>query len=327
MRNGGCAAIGLVLAVATGCGSGGERAASSGAGSVGASGSGGGSSSSGTGGASARDAGTGGATCPTCGMPAQVGALGSGALDEVSGVVASAAHRGVFYVHNDSGDTPRFFALDAAGALLATFTVSGATAIDWEDIARGPCPSGSCLYLADIGDNNEARASVTIYRVPEPASVADATVSAESFPFTYGDGAHNAETLLVDPASGVITVVTKVFVGASSIYELPMPLTPGTLATATKVGTVKPPDASVLFTGGDVHPAGSGVLLRTYTSVWYYPKAAGASVASALMGTPCELPVADESQGEAIGWLPAGAGYVTISEGVSAKVNRVDCGP
>ena len=39
----------------------------------------------------------------------------------------------------------RFFAIDAAGSPLATFTVSGASAVDWEDIARGPCPAGTCV--------------------------------------------------------------------------------------------------------------------------------------------------------------------------------------
>ena len=48
--------------------------------------------------------------------------------------------------------------------------MSGATAVDWEDIAAGPGPvSGvAYLYLADIGDNAKARTSVQVYRVREP---------------------------------------------------------------------------------------------------------------------------------------------------------------
>ena len=37
---------------------------------------------------------------------------------------------------------------------------------------------------------------------------------------------------------------------------------------------------------------------------------------------PPELP----SGGEAIGWLPTGAGYLTVSEGKGEKVNLVTCG-
>jgi hypothetical protein len=333
MREGVCSAGGLVIAIVLGC-SGSGAPTSTSTSSAGATGSGGATTSSASsassGGTGASSTGTGGAdagvpACLSCSAPVEAGTLGSPALNEISGVVASAIHPGVFYVHNDSGDTPRFFAIDAAGALLATFTVAGAQAVDWEDLARGPCPAGSCLYLADIGDNPESRSSYTIYRVPEPASVADATVNAEALPFTYGDGSHNSETLLVEPTTGVVTLVTKVFVGASSIYELPLPLTPGVSATATKVGTVQPPSGVVLTTGGDVRE--NGVLLRTYSNVWLYPKAPATSVASALAGTPCMMPVADEAQGEAVGWLPSGKGYVTIGEGAGAKVNRVDCGP
>ncbi|MFT3774492.1 MAG: hypothetical protein QM820_54735 [Minicystis sp.] len=240
-------------------------------------------------------------------------------------MVASLAHPGVFWVHNDSGDSARFFAIDASGNRLATITVAGAQATDWEDIARGPCPAGTCLYLADIGDNSEKRSSYTIYRVPEPANVADATVTAEALPFTYPDGSHNAETLLVHPTTGAVTIVTKVFIGTSSIYEFPLPLTPGTMAVLKDAGGVKPPTGSVLFTGGDVHPSGTGVLLRTYSELWYYPISPGGSVAGALARTPCAMPVASEDQGEAVGFLADGKGYVTISEGVGSKINKAAC--
>lgn len=264
--------------------------------------------------------------CPACDAPAASGALADSALNETSGVVASLAHPGVFWVHNDSGDVPRFFAVDGSGNKLATITVSGAQAVDWEDIARGPCPAGTCLYLADIGDNQMVRTSYTIYRVPEPATVTDATVNAEALPFTYPDGAHNAETLLVHPTTGAITIVTKVFVGASSIYEMPLPATPGMPAVMKLMGTVQPPlGSSVLFTGGDVHPSGKGVLLRTYSALHYFAMASGKSVADALAGPLCAAPVASETQGEAVGWLADGMGYVTIGEGAGAKVNRVDC--
>lgn len=286
----------------------------------------------GVGGATGGSGGTGGAggqtvnpACPVCAAPTASGALTDTALNEISGVVASVAHPGVFWVHNDSGDTARFFAIDATGKRLATITVSGASATDWEDIARGPCPQGTCLFLADIGDNAEARGSYTVYRVPEPANVADGAVTAERLDFTYPDGSHNAETLLVHPVTGAITIVTKVFVGESSIFESPLPLTPGTPMVMKDKGAVKPPSGVVLFTGGDVHPSGKGVLLRTYSDLWYYPLSAGASVASALAGAPCKVPVASENQGEAVGFLADGKGYLTIGEGVGVKVNRTTC--
>src|SRR5262245_54001674 len=68
-------------------------------------------------------------------------------LIELSGLAASADHAGAFYAHNDSGDTARFFALDAMGADLGVYTLEAGVADDIEDIARGPCGAGSCLFI------------------------------------------------------------------------------------------------------------------------------------------------------------------------------------
>lgn len=330
----------LLLLVLIGCGGGGMNGTGSSTvptTSTSASGTGGsnagGSGTSATGGAGG-SGGAGGAggqggsvACPVCSPPTATGTLSDSALNEISGVVSSAAHAGVYWAHNDSGDTARFFALDEKGKRLATFTVSGAQATDWEDIAKGPCAAGTCLYLADIGDNAEKRKTYTVYRVAEPKTIADATVFAERFDFTYPDGSHNAETLLVHPTTGAFTIVTKVFVGTSSIFESPLPLTPGVSFVMKDVGGVKPPTGSVLFTGGDVHPSGKGVLLRTYSALWYYPMAPGATVGSALANVtaPCSVPVANEGQGEAVGFIADGKGYVTIGEGAGVSVNRSTC--
>jgi len=80
-----------------------------------------------------------------------------------------------------------------------------------------------------------------------------------------------------------------------------------------------------LITGGDVHPSGQGVLLRTYSNVWWFPQGPGVSVPQAFARVPCSLPAPDEPQGEAIGWLASGAGYITTSEGKGAAIHRVSC--
>ena len=48
-------------------------------------------------------------------------------------------------------------------------------------MASAPCGNGSCLYIADIGDNDAKRKEVTIYRVPEPRRPADRRRSMPSF--------------------------------------------------------------------------------------------------------------------------------------------------
>lgn len=287
------------------------------------------SEGAGSGGSTASSSGSGGTggaalACTACEPVQETGTVANADEKEVSGIVASLAHDGVFYLHNDSGDTARFFAIDLAGKALATFSVSGASAVDWEDIARGPCPAGTCLFFGDIGDNSADRDDYVVYRVAEPTAIADATVPAEKLPFTYPDGSHNAETLLADPATGGLFIVTKT-AGISSVYAFPLPLTPGKSVVLTKGGDISLPIMPALITGGDVHPLGRGVLLRTYADVWLFPQAQGMSVVDALLGEPCAAPVPDEAQGEAIGWLASGAGYVTTSEGKHEAIHRVAC--
>lgn len=260
--------------------------------------------------------------CRECAAPVVLGTLGDPQIRETSGIAASAAHPGVWYVHNDSGDAARLFAVGEDGSLRATLTLD-VPHVDWEDIARGPCPAGQCLYIGDIGDNQLARDALVVYRVSEPVQLVDSVLPAERLYFKYPDGAHDAETLLIDPASGEVIVITKVDSGPSSIYALP--LQPGERATAELVGSVEPPTGSARITGGDVHPDGTAVLLRTRSGVFYYTKQPEQSVASALAGEGCAGPKLDEAQGEAIAWTPDGEAWVSVGEGAGAAIHRVDC--
>lgn len=269
----------------------------------------------------------GGEACLACGEPMPQGALANPELAEVSGVAASSRLTGVLYAHNDSGDSSRFFAVSSAGAQLGVFKVTDAQNVDWEDMDRGPCPAGSCLYIADIGDNAGTRAAYSIYRVVEPAEIVAGvqSIAAERFVFTYPDGAHDAEVLLVHPVTGEVTIVTKVEEGPAQVFALPRDLKVGTGLTAAEVGAVAPPNGDNRFTGGSIHPDGTAILMRSRSSLFYYPMQPEQSAAEALSGAPCELPVADELLGEAVAWLPGGAEFVTLGEGVGAVINLSSC--
>ena len=110
------------------------------------------------------------AGCPSFATGVVTGQVASRAIIEASGMVASRKNPGVLWVHNDSGDSARVFALSYHGDLLASYNLTGASAVDWEDMALGPGPDPGkeYLYLADIGDNRRKRSFVTIYRIPEP---------------------------------------------------------------------------------------------------------------------------------------------------------------
>ena len=127
-------------------------------------------------------------------------------LIESSGLAVSRRTPGLLWSHNDSGSAAILFALDTSGSIRARVRVPIVTR-DWEDISAARCPSGDCLYIADIGDNGRARRQVQIYRVPEPAAADAETPPPEVFNATYADGAHDAEALFVVDAD--LFIVTK----------------------------------------------------------------------------------------------------------------------
>jgi hypothetical protein len=123
------------------------------------------------------------------------------ALGEVSGLTA-AGYDGKFWVHNDSGDEARLFAIDASGqVLMPAYLASryqdtpwpglkllGAFNVDWEDMTRG---ADGVLYVADLGNNGNARRDLGVYVLPEPNPLAVDRSRVLSFlPVTYPDQQH-----------------------------------------------------------------------------------------------------------------------------------------
>lgn len=255
------------------------------------------------------------AFCHGCALQAGCSSFADDDIVEASGIAASSAHPGAFYIHNDSGDKARFYATNCAGDDLGTYRFKGETAVDWEDMARGPCGDKTCLFFGDIGDNDSVRPEIALVRTPEPSSLSQGKheVVAERMTLRYPDGAHDSETLLIHPKTGEIAIVTKVYSGKSGVYVTPS-FSPGGSATLTKAGSVEPLTGSVRFTSGDVHPRGEGVLLRTYTSLFFYAMRPEQTIAQALSGAPCEMPVMLELQGESVSFTSDGDGYVTVSE-------------
>jgi hypothetical protein len=235
--------------------------------------------------------------------------------NEISGCAASRAHPNVFWMHNDSGDSAEIFAFGRHGALLGTYSLSGAGAADYEDIAVGPGPvSGkSYVYVGDIGDNGSTRQTKTVYRAVEPSSIGSSGVlSVDKIHLVYPDGPHDAETLMVDPANGDVYVVTK-RLQVNKVYRFKAPLNNGGTYTGTVVATIP----ISWLTGGDISPDGSRILIRTGTHNYLWTRAAGQSIGQALSGSPVTVPVAQEPQGEAICWDADGKSYYTTSEGKS----------
>ncbi len=241
-------------------------------------------------------------------------------VEEASGVVTSAINEGVYWVHNDSGDDARAFAIGAGGELRVTLAFDTAKPRDVEDVAiEDVSPGKSFLYFGDIGDNDAVRPDVTIHRVEEP-TLAGASgklqVTSEKMTVTYENGPHNAETLLFDPIAKELLIATKVGGAPSEIHRI------GAFVAGKTVTTEKIAEVDVdLATGGDISRDGKLIAIRNYTKqAFLWTRASGESIATALARPPCKIAVSSSGQHEAFAFLRDASGYVTIPEGPSPQL-------
>jgi hypothetical protein len=192
-------------------------------------------------------------------------------LTEASGLVASHATPGRLWSHNDSG-TPQLVALDTKGKVTGRVSVTGATLVDWEALASGPCAGGTCLYVADIGDNGGQRKDITIYRIREPLTAGGSVQVDAAFRASYPDGGHDAEALLAAP-DGRLFIMTKGDTGHVSLYRFPVDLRTGTTMQLEQVGvplSKDQPAANARITDGAISPDGEWVALRTRSALIFY---------------------------------------------------------
>lgn len=121
-----------------------------------------------------------------------IGKLPAGPAAENSGIVASRTHDNLFWMHNDSGDEPRIYAIrrDATGYPSERYPetpgvlIGGAINCDWEDIA---VMADGTLVVADVGDNRNDRRDLCVYLVPEPAHEAGRTTFIKKVFIRYPD--------------------------------------------------------------------------------------------------------------------------------------------
>ena len=264
-----------------------------------------------------------GAACARYGWGVARGVVSIGGLQEASGIAASRRNPGVLWVHGD-GSSGAVHAVGMNGARLATFYV-GRAVQDMEDIAVGPGPVAgvSYLYLGDIG-GKKTRRDVQIFRIPEPVvdpgwagSPPTAYFSSvNAFTVSYPDGKYDAESLMVDPFSSDVFVVTKQ-ASTARVYRANLNYrAPGSQSQWGFAVAVPFP----LVSGGDFSADGTQIVLRRedYAQTWerFNGEWIGVMLARRGRGIPVIGPPR-EPNGEGIALLPDGSGYVTISEGVN----------
>ncbi|KYF80690.1 cell wall anchor protein [Sorangium cellulosum] len=254
-----------------------------------------------------------------------VGSLTSTAIVEISGLAASRVNPGILYAHSENN--ANFVAIQKTNAAVVGSYVAGVFPWDWEDIATGPCPAGSCIFMGDIGRFSGRPppypTTFAVVRMKEPnlaAGETSGTVSGDRFPFQYPDAPQNAEALMVHPTTRDIYVVTKEgTTGISKVYKFPSPLpAPDTLSTLIHVADLQmplgPDENFRSVTAGTIHPCADRFLLRTYRAVYEYRAPAGAGFEAAFAAPPVALTDTVEGQGESIEYEADGSGYFTMTE-------------
>jgi hypothetical protein len=219
-------------------------------------------------------------------------------------------------------------AIDANGSIAASFRIRPPMS-DWEDIAVAECPhAGSCLYLADLGDNRERRAPghIRILRIAEPEASQAGPLEADVFPIRLPDGPRDVEALLVFPGERV-HVVTKGRNHAITVYRYPPPLRPDTV-TLEEVQrlTEGPAPLADQVTGGSVAPDGVVAAIRTYQALDFYRMESDTLVR--IEGGRVNLRTLRERQGEAVGIGPDGLVVLTSEAGPlggAASMNLLRC--
>ena len=215
-----------------------------------------------------------------------------------------------FLTLDDSDGAAELYAFDIGGNFLKTLTVNGATNTDWEDLAVAACDEGTCVYIGDIGDNQETRSDLTIWRAP---LVDGDTLQAVACTLAYADGkARDAEALLVFP-DGSVRVVTKSS-GTTEVFHSPSLVCDGTVGTLAEEAELSLDEP---VTGGAVSADGLLVVLRGATLGWVWR--------GCLLDwstPPIDLIFVGEEQGEGVAIDDDGTLY-SSSEGAKFELHEL----
>jgi hypothetical protein len=192
------------------------------------------------------------AVAPETGKPQPLFHFQDRAISESSGLVALPDD--LVVTVNDSGDSARVFVVDTTtGRTVGTTTWAGSP-IDDEALAPATIDE---VWVGDLGDNTTSRDSIRVTLVSVGRE--NRSGALESYELHYPQHrSYDAETLLADPTSGRLFVVTKSALGGR-IFAAPEELTTDGPNRLRQVGL-----APGLVTDGSFAPEGDRVVLRDY---------------------------------------------------------------
>lgn len=273
----------------------------------------------------------------------QMGFLADRQLIEASGMQASHARVGDFFVHNDDG-RPLLYAINEKGAELGRLEIVPAKNKDWEDLASVPVGDGHWIVAGDIGDNWARRESIKLYFAAEPRTDANDRYSGHLnlqhwLVLNYPDGPRDCEAMAYDPVDNRLLLLSK--------RDKPPRLYGVDLETALSheeavleyFGTVHPlrppaPADKRIWsgrwewisqpTGFDISPDGKEAVVLTYRSLYRFRRKDGEDWLSALQRKPDELIGPPAPQNEAVAYSADGQAIFVTTEKIPAPVFRIE---
>jgi len=261
----------------------------------------------------------------------------SNEIKESSGLANSPCQPEILWTHEDSEGDSFVFAISLQGDHIATFKVKDAENIDWEDIAIRKEGDRCFLYIGDIGIGKGSRKNFTIYKVEEP-KIDGKTYSSKQSPIWInkigvikishpgGSTRHDAETLLVNPQSGDLYILTKNMVGPSTVYKLRAnKLSENSIKTLEKIAEIEMPSIpSGFLTGGSISFDGRSVVLCDYFGAYelILPKDAK-NFDEVWLQTPKKIELPKRKQGEAVAYSVDGKALFATSEGTEPPLIKL----
>ncbi|QDV46155.1 hypothetical protein Enr13x_60590 [Stieleria neptunia] len=257
--------------------------------------------------------------------------LDTPSLTESSGLAFSHVSPHCVWSHNDSGDKARLYAFTNNGKYCGRMVLRGVNASDWEDMASFD-DDGARLLVADVGDNDAQRKSVSLYLFDEPDPRRRSFVdSYQHLVIRYPRGPQNCESVAVDVRRRRILMLGKSPLLAT-MYEVPLPKRPKGDPSAAGVTVIeldaKPIQslAIPLATGMDLCPTTGDLWISNYLQAYRFPASKRIPLETRLRQMPEIVDLPKLKQVEAIAVDDQGRVWVT-SEGIPAKMQRIVFAP
>lgn len=259
-------------------------------------------------------------------------------IGEMSGIVRNPLD-GSFWVHNDSGDEPRLFALDAESRVQIPESlgedfhgeeaeagkepwpgvfIENAVNQDWEDVTS----DGVNLYIADMGNNRNARRDLGIYVVPWISlNDTQAATATRFIPVHYPEQTgfpplerhFDSESLFF--ADGSLYAITKHresfpnqrMQPGANLYRLDSQ----SESESNALTLIDHHSELTAATAAELSPDGNTLAVLSYTAVWLFQRPAEGDAWLSTPSSRLPLDVNAARQVEAIAWLDSNTLIVT----------------